>query len=272
MIKLLVAACLACISYTISAQSASTFMGARTQGLAYASACLSDEWSIFNNVGGLAKINQVTTAFTYNARPGIAAFNTMAAVVAIPAATGVAGVGIFRFGDDLYNEQVITAGFSNAFGLASLGASIKYIQYSAEGFGTKGVLSFDFGGIASLTPKISIGAHIVNITQPSITEDDERLPTILAVGIAFTPSDKLLVTTEIEKDLDYSPTWKAGLEYKFYKKFWFRTGFNLQPNAGFIGFGFKPQKFVLDYAFMQSFDQGSRHQATVAYRLKAKRS
>jgi hypothetical protein len=247
-------------------------MGARVQGLGFASAALTDEWCVFNNIGGLAKVNQITTACTYEARPGIAAFNTMAAVAALPFSFGVTGVGIFRFGDDLYNEQLVTAGFSNTFGLASLGIRVNYIQYHAEGFGNKGVLSVGFGGIATLSPVFAIGAYITNINQPTLSEDDERLPTILTAGIAFTPSDKLLITAELEKDLEYTPVWKAGLEYAFYKKFSFRTGFNLEPNAAFIGLGFKPEKFRLDYAFMQNSEQGARHQATVAYRLKAKRS
>jgi hypothetical protein len=247
-------------------------MGARVQGLGFASAALTDEWCVFNNIGGLAKVNQITTACTYEARPGIAAFNAMAAVAALPVSFGVTGVGIFRFGDDLYNEQLVTAGFSNTFGLASLGIRVNYIQYHAEGFGNKGVLSVGFGGIATLSPVFAIGAYITNINQPTLSEDDERLPTILTAGIAFTPSDKLLITAELEKDLEYTLVWKAGLEYAFYKKFSFRTGFNLEPNAAFIGLGFKPEKFRLDYAFMQNSEQGSRHQATVAYRLKAKRS
>jgi hypothetical protein len=247
-------------------------MGARAQALGFSSAALTDEWSVFNNIGGLAKVNQLTAACTYEARPGIAAFNTMAAVVALPVPFGVTGIGIFRFGDDLYNEQLVTAGFSNTFGLASLGLRVNYIQYHAEGFGNKGVLSAGFGGIAALSSVFSIGAYITNINQPVLSEEDEKLPTTLSAGIAFTPSDKLLITAELEKDLEYTPVWKAGLEYAFYKKFWFRTGFNLEPNAAFIGFGFKPEKFRIDYAFMRNPEQGARHQATVAYRLKAKGS
>lgn len=272
MIKSLLITYLVCISYTIWAQSAATPMGARAQGLAFASATLSDEWSAFNNIGGLSKVNHLTAACTYEARPGIAAFNTMAAAVALPIPFGVTGIGIFRFGDDLYNEQIVTTGFSNTFGLASLGIRLNYIQYHAEGFGNKGVLSLSFGGIATLSPVFSVGAYITNINQPALSEDQERLPTVLTVGVAFKPSDKLLLTAELEKDLEYTPLWKAGLEYAFYKKFWFRTGFNLQPNAAFIGLGFKPEKFRLDYAFMQTSEQGARHQATVAYRLKTKRS
>ena len=39
-----------------NAQSSSTLIGGRAGGLAYSSSCLDDEWSIFNNIGGLAKL------------------------------------------------------------------------------------------------------------------------------------------------------------------------------------------------------------------------
>lgn len=268
--SLLLVACIFLNSLT-HAQSSSTFMGARAQGIANSSACISDAWSVFNNIGGLAKVEALTAAFTYDALPSFKPFNRMAAVVAMPVKFGVAGFGVFRFGDHLYNEQLISVGFSNSYGIASLGVKANYIQYNVEGFGTKGVISFSFGGIAKLTSQLSIGAHIVNINQPEISSyKDERLPTKLIAGVAFTPSDKVFLTTEIEKDLDYDATWKAGIEYIVHTKVIFRTGFNIHPNAGFIGLGFRPTKFAFDYAYQFQPDLGSRHQATVGYKFKFK--
>jgi len=241
-------------------------MGARASSQGYASSCLDDEWSIFNNVAGLANVKQLCTAFTYDAQPAFKPFNRTAAVCVLPLNFGVAGLGIFHFGDKLYNEQILTAGFSNTFGLASLGLKINYIQYNAQGFGRKGVLSLSFGGIAKLTEKISIGAHIVNLNQPTLsTTEGEKLPTLLITGIAFKLSTKTCITTELEKDFDHQTLWKTGVEYQVHKKFIFRTGFNINPDAGFFGFGFRPKKFKLDYACQLNFILGTRHQATVGY-------
>ncbi len=246
-------------------------MGARAQSLGFTSSCLTDTWSIFNNIGGLAGTNQTTAAFTYQARPCLSAFNSMAAVIATPLSYGVAGAGIFRFGDDLYNEQIITAGYSNTFGLASLGIKASYIQYNVQGYGRKAVWSVSAGGIAHLTPLFSVGAYIVNLNQPTLAEDGEKLPTRLVAGITFMPTDKVLIAAEIQKDLEYIPTWKAGFEYTPYKKIAFRTGVTLQPSAGYLGIGFKPGKFILDYAFSHTTNVGASHQATVSYRLTGKR-
>jgi hypothetical protein len=251
------------------AQSASLQMGARAHGMANASSCLSDVWSLNNNIAGLAKTDGATAAFSYHSIPSIKFFNRMAAVFAIPVNPGVAGVSVFRFGDDLYNEQIFSLGFANTFGLASLGLKLNYVQYHAEGMGTHSAVTVSFGGVATLTPKVLFGAHIVNINQPIINElTEERIPTTLVAGMAFNPSQKLILTSEIEKDLEHSPIWKTGLEYKIFKKIAFRTGFNLNPESGFFGLGFNARKFDLDYALQFNGPLGLSHQATVTYQFK----
>ncbi|MEO7989858.1 MAG: hypothetical protein ABI663_09970 [Chryseolinea sp.] len=255
----------------LRAQSSSTLMGARSSGMGYTSSCLSDEWSVFNNVAGLAEVNQNTAAFSYDAQPSFKNFNKIAAVFSLPFKIGVGGLGVYRFGDNLYNEQILSGSFASKFGLASLGVSINYIQYNTEGFGRKDAMSISVGGIAQITPLLSVGAYITNINQPKLSSDDnERLPTLLTLGVSFKTTDKLNVATEIRKDLDYDATWKVGLEYKIHTKFFFRTGININPNTGFVGFGFKSKKFRLDYAYAHSLNIDGRHQATVGYQFKSK--
>ena len=250
------------------AQGTSTLIGARAAGVGYSSSTLSDEWSIFNNVAGLAKVAAITAAFTYDAQPTFKHFNKAAATFVCPVKIGVAGLGLFRFGDDLYNEQIMAVGYSTSFGLASLGVKVNLIQYNIQGFGSKSAVTASFGGIAKLTERLFLGAHVVNINQPKLSSlDDERIPTILIAGILTQVSDNVSVVAELEKDLDYKTAIKAGVEYRILKKFFVRTAIRIQPNAGFFGFGFKPARYSLDYAFQYSQGGGSRHQASVSYRL-----
>lgn len=257
--------------YFLHAQSASTLMGARASGMGYASACLPDEWSIFNNIGALATLTDIKVAFTYDAHPSFKPFNKASMVIAVPFTIGVAGLGVYSTGDNLYNEQILTSGFSSKFGMASLGIKLNYIQYNLDGFGRKAVFSLSIGGVAELTPQLSVGAHIVNLNQPKLsTLDDNRLPTLLIAGVSFKPSGTLIITTELEKDLEYPLTWKTGMEYQAHKKFSIRTGFNISPTGGFTGFGFNTRKFTLDYACQYRFNLGMRYQATVGYKFKMK--
>ena len=248
-------------------------MGARGLGMGNATTCLQDEWSLLNNPAGLAEIKNTTTSFSYNAYPGVKAFNRMAATFTHPLKPGAAGLAVYRFGDNIYNEQIISTGFANKFGLASIGVRINYIQYQAEGFGSLGVVTVSMGGIATLTPQLMVGANITNINQPEITSDNgaETVPTRLSAALAFRPSEKAILCTEIEKDLAEDTLWKMGLEYQFHKNFVMRTGVNLNPQSGFLGFGCKPKRFLLDYAIQYSMLIGLNHQATVSYKFSVKK-
>jgi len=247
-------------------------MGARATGIAFASSTLSDEWSLFNNVGGLAKVDKFSTAFAYETMPSLPGTRRMAVTLNAPFKFGTAGLGFFRFGDDLYSEQIISGGFSNQFGIASLGLKANYIQYRAEGFGVKSAVSINFGGIAEITPKIIVGAYVTNINQPKISvQDNERIPTRMAAGINFKPTNKIQLFTEVETDIDYEATIKGAFEYTIHEKVFLRTGFNLHPNAGFFGLGCKARRVKIDYGMMYNEALSFVHQASAIYRFEKKR-
>src|SRR5690606_20338041 len=119
------------------AQSASLQCGARARGMGNVSACLGDVWSMTNNVAGLTEVEHAAAAASRHAIPAFPSFNRMAAVFGLPIASGAGGLSAFRFGDDLYDEQVLSLGYANVFGLASLGIKGNYIQYRAERLETR---------------------------------------------------------------------------------------------------------------------------------------
>jgi hypothetical protein len=249
-----------------------TLMGARTLGLANNSSTLKDEWSLFNNIGGLSAVKNICGSVAYEMRPSLTGANRMAASFIIPSKFGSGAFGVFRFGDQLYSEQILSGGFSNQFGIASLGLKVNYIQYRAEGFGVKKALSINFGGIATLTEKISVGAYVTNINRPKISlQDDERISTSIVAGLNFKVSEKVILLTEIAKDLDNDATVKGAIEYTVHKKVFFRTGFNLNPNAGFFGLGFITRKLKIDYGMQYSYLLNFSHQASVIYLITKKK-
>lgn len=253
-------------------QSVSTLMGARSVALGYSSSTLGDEWSLFNNVAGISKIKTVNGAFAYGLNPNLPGADRMAAAVNLPIGLGVIGSGIFKFGDELYSEQMISAGYANHFGLASLGVKVNYIQYRAEGFGTNSAVSINFGGIAEITPSILIGAYIVNLNRPKLSSlDEERLPVKLVSGIQFNPMEELLLLIEVEKDINFDPTFKSGIEYVIHKKIKIRTGFNLGPNSIHGGIGYNASRLNVDYALQHNSTFKTQYQISAGYRLSKNR-
>ncbi len=249
-------------------QSVNTLMGARQAGLGYASATLTDDWSIHNNPAGISSLKQRSVGFAYDLTPGIAGGNRVAASLNTPTKWFNSGVGFFRFGDALYSESRISIAVGNKIGISSLSLRGNYNQYRADGFGTSTAFSLDIGSITQLTQQISVGLYITNITQASFTSSSgERLPTRLVAGFGYTPSEKILITTEIEKDLDFPIMWRTGFEMGIYKSVFFRTGYNLNPNAGFFGFGIKKKNLKIDYALRYQNLLGVSHQASASYTL-----
>jgi hypothetical protein len=248
------------------AQSVNTLMGARAAGTGYASSGYADEWSLFNNPGGIGKSEQINTAFAYEVRPQFEGANRMAAAINVPLRWAAISAGMFRFGDDLYSEQMISAGIGNQFGIASLGIKFNVIQYRSEGFGIYHAFSVDFGGITQLTDKIMISAYITNLNQAKINpESNERIPTRLTAGLSFKPDEHIFITSELSKDLEYNAIWRTGLEYAVYQKIFFRTGFNLNPNAAFFGVGAHKKRVRIDYAIQFNQLTGASHQASAGY-------
>jgi len=234
--------------------------------MGFSSSTLADEWSLFNNIGGLGKIDRACANFTYEVKPSLIGANRLASSILIPAKLVAIGIGVFRFGDDIYNENLVSFGLGNTIGNTSLGAKANYIQYRAEGFGTNTAMSFDLGGITQLTPQISVGAYIVNLTQAKFADtDNQRLPTKLVAGLGFKPSDKIFLATDIEKDLDYQATWHSGLEYAVYKKIFFRTGFSMNPNSAYFGLGGHKKNLKVDYALAFNQWTGAAHQASAVF-------
>jgi hypothetical protein len=90
------------------------------------------------------------------------------------------------------------------------------------------------------------------------------------VGLGFRPSDKIFVATEIEKDIDYKATWRSGLEYAIYKKVFFRTGFNFNPNAAYFGLGAQKKNLKFDYAIRFNQIIGLAHQVSAVYLIPSK--
>jgi hypothetical protein len=246
------------------------FIGARSNGLGNASSTLSEEWSVFNNPAGAAANTRAIAAMTYDAVPLFKSFNRLAVVFSAPLFKGGVQAGIFRSGDNLFNEQKVAVSYANKLGISSLGVTVQYVQYHAEGFGSKGVPTICAGGITELTKWLSIGAYIVNLTQPEIA-DGEKLPTYLILGASVKPSDNILVVAEAEKNIDEEVIIKAGLEYQFNRKFSFRTGLHPSPAAGFFGFGFHTQKIGIDYAFSYMPDVANHHQCAISYFFPSKK-
>jgi len=268
-LKYLPALFLCIFSFQALAQNGLSQIGARPAAMGYAYATEHDVWTFFNNPGGLGQLNDLSAFFAFENRYGIEGLNLMGAGVVSKLPVGSFGVGAFRFGDDFYNEQTVSAAYGNKFGIASLGLKVNYLDYNIEGFGSKSIFTIDFGGIATITDQLVFGAYIRNINQAQLAElEDERAPTLLNAGLSFRPSEKFRINAEAEKDLDHDATLRVGAEYQIFSKIAVRTGINTEPFTNYAGLGFKTGILHIDYALTKDRTLGYSHQAAISVKIR----
>ncbi|MCS6968808.1 MAG: hypothetical protein RMJ44_08515 [Cytophagales bacterium] len=232
------------------AQWRTTGIGVRAVGMANAAVAMSDEWAAFNNIGGLAWNQQATLLSAYDNRFQLAGFQTVVAGLIGPVYRNSWAAGtVARFGDPLFNETIASLGASHKVANYSIGVRMNYIQIGIEGLGTRRLLAFETGGVGQLTPQLWIGAHIFNFNQARLADfQDERLPTIMKIGISYRPHSRFILNLEGEKDILLPPRTKVGLEYRLVNSLALRTGIATQPHTGAFGLSLYLKKLEIGYA------------------------
>ena len=257
------------LTFQVSAQLASRApVGPRALALGGVSSVFSDEWSIFNNPAGITDTQDLSALFAYRTIFDFAPFNTVSAGVLLPTPLLNAGFSVYRFGDDIFNSQMASLSVARKTGIIRLGAKFNYLQYNIEGFGRKAAFVADMGVLADLTPELTFGAHIYNFTQSSISTDNrEKVPTIISLGIAYSPNDAVTLVIEGEKDIDLDPDLKLGLEYQIIEAVKARTGFSTLTNTHSFGAGLQLSRFGLDYGIRIDRQLGHTHNFGLTFQI-----
>jgi hypothetical protein len=262
----IVLAYLFCDFSPLAGQSLDDDFGARSQSMGHANATLADEWSLFNNVGGISDVEKGSVFFGYHRFFDIDGFDKVALGIVQPFEFGSVGLSAFRFGDALYSEQMLSTAFGNKIGFVRLGLRASYYQLRIDDFGTSSAFMFDLGGIVELIPNVSFGAYISNFTVSTLNNmDQSKLPVSMKAGISYQPTQDIMLNLDIHKDVDFDPEIRAGLEYRIIEKVFVRTGINSNPFKAYFGGGLKFGRFKVDYAVTSHQYLGIAHQASVVF-------
>ena len=243
-------------------------VGPKALGMGGVSAVNADIRGVLNNPGGIADTKALAAFVSYRSIFDFAPFNTVAAGVVVPTSLGTAGLGVFRFGDELFNTQMLSLSIARKIGIMQLGVKASYLQINIDGFGSRGVFVADIGGIATLTPELSFGAHIYNFSQSAIsTETRERVPTVIWLALSYHPTEAFVISIEGEKEVNLKPEVRLGLQYQLIENLYLRTGFSGLNNTHSFGGGLRFNRFVADYAFRANRHLGNTHNFGLSYFL-----
>ena len=223
-------------------QSAADLFGsARTSGLGYASTALTAAVGIQANPGASALRERRTVSFFAREAFGLAALRYGAVYGTWPADWGAVSVGASTFGGEGYREVHYSLGYARGlqFGTSRtvhVGLTGRYYYTRIDGYGGAGALGVHLGILLPLLPSLHLGAHATNVNSPSLVEG-EALPQTLSVGLRYRATSRLLVVTDVFKDLSYPASVRAGVEVRPISMLALRAGVTSSPTRFTGGVG-----------------------------------
>jgi len=263
------------ISFQAFTQVFNGFSGGRSDALSKANVTLSDEFSILNNIGALAWVEEKAFFTGYKNQFFLPELNTIYFGAIMPTKYGMAGISLARFGGDLYQETLLGFGIGHKIRTASIGFKINYLQVSIESLGTQRSWVAEMGGKMLLRKDFAIGAYIYNLNRAKLADfRNEHHPTIMKMGVSYFPNKNLIISLQTTKDIDFEPSIQVGMEYAITPKIIARTGISTKPFLNTFGVGFYWWNFKLDYAFQIHTDLQPSNTLSIRYQSlkKAKKT
>lgn len=249
-------------------------VGARASALGNHTSAISDVFSVSNNQAGIGFLNQFAFGVSARNKFLVKELTVADAAGVFPTKSGVFGLGIHYSGTNLFSERKVGIAFAKSFAERfSFGLQFDYLNISISEYGNKNLFTFEAGLQYYLLPeKLLIGAHVNNPLRLTVDDEtDEKLPTVMRFGLNYSPSKKLMLLAEVEKDLDYSPVYKLGIEYRPVEKLSLRGGFNANPFQGAFGIGLNLKKLTIEVASLFHPTLGVSPHLSLAYAFGKKK-
>ena len=260
--------------YSVSTQADDRiFSGARNAGTGFSSLTNNGPWELFNNVAGLNQdLNGAYLLSGYSTLFEGTGLKRVYAGLSFPFKKLGLGISFVRTGEKDYHETIAGFAIGNKIRNVSLGVKVNYYQVAVSETGTLSRLVLQFGGIAEISRNFLFGAHIYNLNQAKYSkETGTYLPVLMSAGITWKPLEKIRVNILTEKEGDFNPGVRTGVEYLIEGKLWLRTGLSTHPVSHFAGAGFIHKKYLFDYALKTHSQLGLSHHFTLSILLKGKR-
>ena len=245
--------------------------GGQNAGMGKSTLAIDQVWAINNNQGGLGYLENPEIGVYYTNRFLMKELSSQSFVVAYPTKYGNIGMSIDYFGYSQQSEMQMGLAYAKKFNkYLSLGVKFDYLQYQqAKEYGNTHTVLAEIGILSHPYENIFIGAHIYNPSMSKFnTAIEKSAPTIFSVGMAYIPDPLVKLTAQIDKDLNYAPTYKVGVELNLKELFYIRSGINISPNAYYLGLGYNFKNIKFDIAFSYQQVLGISPASSLEYTFK----
>jgi hypothetical protein len=215
-----------------------------------------NSWAVFANPA-MIETEEHHLSFYGFRYLGIAEITDMAASINIQSRPGTFGIGLHRYGFNLFSENRFLLAYKNSLGDFHYGVTINYTHViQGESYGSAGAMGVDAGLAALIADKLWFGARATNLNQPAYGDTDEELPRELAVGLSYQLFSDALYTVELVKDVKFPVSVRSGIDVEVISSLFARAGFTTEPTTFGGGFGYATSQWTINFGLQQHIPLG----------------
>ena len=134
-------------------------------------------------------------------------------------------------------------------------------------YGSSNTWGLNIGIKYNVVEKISLGAHVTNINNPTIGQTKEELPKTFSLGVRYDMFSKSVILFELFRDIRYEQDYRCGFEYEIFNKTNLRIGISDKTDTYNFGAGIEFNWFIVDYSLMVHSILGTSHSVTAGVSL-----
>ncbi len=223
--------------------------GSCSAAMGKTSATAIDVWSVSNNQAGMAFAQNASVGFYYENRFLLKELGYSSLAFTLPTLQGSFGATLTHSGDVNFSQMQAGFAYAKSFGKRfATGLKFDYLQTKlAENYGKHANLTFEAGILAKISNNLWLGAHAFNPVRVRLSDyNNERIPTLVNLGVSYIFSEKLLFNAEVVKDSERPADFRFGAEYQFIKFGYVRAGLTTESFSYTFGFGFLLDRFSFD--------------------------
>ena len=219
--------------------SAQLILGARNTSLGQAVTALpQDQWALFGNPSLLATHTESSASFYAIRYYELSELSDISSNIIQPFGGFVLSAAVHRYGFDLFSENRIQIGAAKGWDKIRAGAGVTWHHVSIGGdYGSAGTALVNAGLSTDLSSQVMLGFRAYNMLDSRLGESAAEIAREIALGLSYRPSPRILISSDLVKDIRYPLSVRSGVEATFLDVFALRAGFTTEPNTFSFGVG-----------------------------------
>jgi hypothetical protein len=207
-----------------------------------------DVFSFAANQAALAQLSQTYIGIYGEKRFMLNELSNYQLALGIPVSSGNAGFKAGYYGSNMYNETEFGLAYARKLGSkADIGVQFNYYGIKIAGYGNASAVGLEVGAIFHLSDQLHTGIHIRNPVGAKFGKDNqEKIPSVYTIGLGYEASQKLLLTTEINKEETQPINVHAAIQYQLVETIRAKLGINTATGTAWMGVGFSFKTLRLD--------------------------